>query len=211
MLTICLSTVKPPPNPNFAQQPMASILKAGLPSATRPPALPPIRYAAAAAAAVASTPTTQGPSSHTSSQQSQTVPLSVSNPPPLTPIGQAVAQSTSQESVVSSPSLTHPSVTSPMLSSASVSHRPDGSFHSDQESPALSEPVPSAIGGPAAMSSPQRVAPRKGARHENSMKAFIHLPIVVDSVSSQRPGMASPSASVSSFTIVWTLLSCHSI
>ena len=56
-------TVKPPPNPNFAQQPMASILKAGLPSATRPPALPSIQYATAAAAAVASTPTMQSPSS----------------------------------------------------------------------------------------------------------------------------------------------------
>ena len=100
---------------------------------------------------------------------------------------------------------------SPILS---VSHQPDGSFHSDQESAALSEPVPSVIGGPAVMSSPQHVAPRKGAlvsRHENSIKAFIHIPIVVDSVSSQQPGMPSPSASVSSLTIVWMLLSCHSI
>ncbi|KAG6840812.1 hypothetical protein C0991_004167 [Blastosporella zonata] len=48
--------VKPPPNPNFAQQPMASIVKANLPA--RPPApatLPTIKYATAAAGAVAPT------------------------------------------------------------------------------------------------------------------------------------------------------------
>jgi CCR4-NOT transcription complex subunit 3 len=48
-----------------------------------------------------------------------------------------------------------------MLSSASASHQPDGSFYSGQESPALSEAVPSSVGAPAATSSPQRVL-RKG-------------------------------------------------
>ena len=44
---------KLPPTANFAQQPMASILKHGLAPGPRPAAiLPPIRYAAAAAAAV---------------------------------------------------------------------------------------------------------------------------------------------------------------
>jgi CCR4-NOT transcription complex subunit 3 len=168
--------VKPPPNPNFAQQPMASIVKAGLQPQPRPPPLPPIRYAAAAAANV-STPTTQGTPSHASSQAQPAPALtpvsSVPNPPPSTAqalspsgigIGQQTGQSsaaippqsTSQGSAVSSPSLTHPSVTSPMLSSASVSHQPDGSFYSGQESPALSDAVPSSSGGPAAASEPRK-------------------------------------------------------
>ncbi|KAI9574514.1 Not1 N-terminal domain, CCR4-Not complex component-domain-containing protein [Boletus coccyginus] len=153
---------KPPPNPNFAQQPMSSILKAGLPPAPRPPAtLTPIRYAAAAAAAVSSTsPATMGPSTPTSQAASNV--LTTSAPVPLTapPITPSISQSMTESQLLSSPSLTHPSVTSPMLSSASASHQPDGSFYSGQDSPAISEAVPSSVSGPAA-SSPQRTTLQK--------------------------------------------------
>ncbi|KAG9317620.1 Not1 N-terminal domain, CCR4-Not complex component-domain-containing protein [Chiua virens] len=149
---------KPPPNPNFAQQPMSSILKAGLPPAPRPPAtLPPIRYAAAAAAAVSSTsPATLGPSTPTT----QTTPNILTTPAPVPLTAPSIAASLSQNmpesQFLSSPSLTHPSVTSPMLSSASVSHQPDGSFYSGQDSPAISEAVSSSVGAPPVSSSPQR-------------------------------------------------------
>jgi CCR4-NOT transcription complex subunit 3 len=147
---------------------MASILKAGLPQAPRPPALPPIRYAAAAAAAVSPTPNPQGSSSHTPLQPPPSA-FVLSNPPLVTPTLPPIVSPlppSSQDQLSgasSSPSLTHPSATSPMLSSASVSHQPDGSFYSGQESPALSEAVPSSLGGPAATSSPQRIMLRKGA------------------------------------------------
>ena len=153
---------------------MSSIVKQGLPqqTTTRPPPLPPIRYAAAAAAAVAPTPTTQGTPSHATSSGSTLLPatpLTASGQTPvapsLPPITPTVPPAPSQDhlsGVSSSPSLTHPSVTSPMLSSASMSHQPDGSFYSGQESPALSEAVPSSLGGPAATSSPQRIVSRKG-------------------------------------------------
>lgn len=126
---------------------MASILKAGLPPPTPAsrPSLPPIRYAAAAAAAV-------NPSQATPSTPSQ----AASNPPPSAPTAPSITTSSSVADVSLSPSLTHPSVTSPMLSSASVSHQPDWSFYSGQESPSISE------AGPAATSSPQRIASRKG-------------------------------------------------
>ncbi|KAJ7067966.1 Not1 N-terminal domain, CCR4-Not complex component-domain-containing protein [Mycena amicta] len=148
------ATAKPPPNPNFAQQPMSSILKAGLPqSAPRPATLPPVRYSVAAAG---------GTNASTSSLGG--VPLSAtlppSNPPPIAPPS-AVHSSPAQQTL-SSPSLTHPSTTSPMLSSAaSVSQPPDGSFYSGQESPLMSDGVPSSLGGPAATSSPPRTIPRK--------------------------------------------------
>ena len=179
-----LWTAKPPPNPNFAHHPMASIVKQGLPqpppttpttattTTARPLALPPIRYAAAAAAAVTPTPNTPGTASHNTSGGSTLpppTPLTASNPtpvapsiPPITPTVPPVPSQDHLSGVPSSPSLTHPSVTSPMLSSASVSHQPDGSFYSGQESPALSDAVPSSLGGPAATSSPQRIVSRKG-------------------------------------------------
>ncbi|KAH0587107.1 hypothetical protein H2248_005924 [Termitomyces sp. 'cryptogamus'] len=149
---------KPPPNPNFAQQPMSSIVKAGLPPRpSAPVTMPPIRYAAAAAAAVA--PTTAPASS--ASQASVSVPPpstpATSSAPSIPPPPLSAPQPTDQQSrAPSSPSLTHLSVTSPMLSSASASNQPDGSFYSGQESPALSEAVPSSVGAPAATSSPQR-------------------------------------------------------
>ncbi|KIJ20116.1 hypothetical protein PAXINDRAFT_160751 [Paxillus involutus ATCC 200175] len=153
-VTLQLRT-KPPPNPNFAQQPMSSILKAGLPQPLRPPAtLPPIRYAAAAAAAVSST--SSGTVVPATPSSSQTLPSAATNstPVPSTPsIAPSLSQSILQDSqLMSSPSLTHPSVTSPMLSSASASHQPDGSFYSGQDSPAISEAVPSSVSGPAASS-----------------------------------------------------------
>ncbi|KAJ8523037.1 hypothetical protein ONZ45_g489 [Pleurotus djamor] len=154
---------KPPPNLNLSQQPMSSILKAGLPTST-PVARPnptPIRYAAAAAAAV--TPAAQPPASQSSSTPnapSNTTTTSHPPPPPppsiQSPLTVNLAQD-QQSGVSSSPSLTHPSVTSPMLSSsASVSQQHDGSFYSGLDSPALSEAVPSSSSGPVATSSPQR-------------------------------------------------------
>jgi CCR4-NOT transcription complex subunit 3 len=128
---------------------MASILKAGLPPVPRPPAtLPPIRYAAAAAAAVA--PQTPNPPQTPATAQPPTP-----NPPPtvtaLSPVVTAPQSAQDQvQGAPSSPSLTHPSVTSPMLSSsASVSHQPDGSFYSGVDSPAMSEAVPSSHGAQA--------------------------------------------------------------
>lgn len=159
-----MDSAKPPPNPNFAQQPMSSILKAGLPPAPRPPVtLPPIRYAAAAAAAVSSTsPATMGPSTPTAQAASNV--LTTPAPVPLTApsIAPSISQNMADSQLLSSPSLTHPSVTSPMLSSASASFQPDGSFYSGQDSPAISEAVPSSVSGPAASSSPQRTTLHKG-------------------------------------------------
>ncbi|KAI6105452.1 Not1 N-terminal domain, CCR4-Not complex component-domain-containing protein [Pisolithus sp. B1] len=157
-----LRTSKPPPNPNFAQQPMSSILKVGLPSAPRPPAtLPAIRYAAAAAAAVSSGPSASAPSASSGSQAPSGAVSGSLSATPATPTAPSIAQSMSQSMIqdsqlTSSPSLTHPSVTSPMLSSASASHQPDGSFYSGQDSPAISEAVPSSVSGPPASSSPHR-------------------------------------------------------
>ncbi|KAI0734959.1 Not1 N-terminal domain, CCR4-Not complex component-domain-containing protein [Fomitopsis betulina] len=160
------------PNTNFATQPMASILKAGLPPQPRPAPLP-VRYAAAAAAAVASpsaqsstqvplTPATATPPS--SSQHAAPTAPSISastTTSPLTPDQVSAA--------TSSPSLTHPSVTSPMLSSAaSVSAQ-----HADgyTDSPALSEAVPSSISGPAA--SPQRMSRKASTSSPLVPQAFV--------------------------------------
>ncbi|KAH7916692.1 Not1 N-terminal domain, CCR4-Not complex component-domain-containing protein [Hygrophoropsis aurantiaca] len=155
--SIATDTVRP--QANFTQQPMASILKAGLP-APRPPAT--LRYATAAAAAV--TPSTPSAVTSSSSNTQSTPPTAVSNPGPPTPTAPSITSSTSHllqdRQLTSSPSLTHPSVTSPMLSSASASHQQDGSFYSGQDSPALSEAVPSSVSGPAE-SSPQRAAYQK--------------------------------------------------
>ncbi|KAF9222067.1 hypothetical protein BS17DRAFT_784365 [Gyrodon lividus] len=158
--TSLVTETKPPPNPNFAQQPMSSILKAGLPQPPRPAAtLPAIRYAAAAAAAVSLTSTgTAVPPTPSSSQAAPPCAASNSTPVPSTApsIAPSLSQSIPQDSqLMSSPSFTHPSVTSPMLSSASASHQPDGSFYSGQDSPAISEAVQSSVSGPAASSFPQ--------------------------------------------------------
>ncbi|EPT01461.1 hypothetical protein FOMPIDRAFT_1161778 [Fomitopsis schrenkii] len=169
-----------PPNANFAAQPMASILKAGLPPQPRPAPLP-VRYAAAAAAAVAPSPSTQ-PSTQTPQTPATATPSTSSQP--AAPTAPSISTSTTASSltpdqvsaVTSSPSLTHPSVTSPMLSSAaSVSAQ-----HADgyTDSPALSEAVPSSISGPAA--SPQRM----------SRKASTSSPLAAQALASLSPAEA---------------------
>ncbi|KAH9482474.1 General negative regulator of transcription subunit 3 [Psilocybe cubensis] len=183
---------KPPPNLNLSQQPMATILKAGLqqqtpaPRPAAPAVLPPIRYAAAAAAAVAPPPP---PSASSSSLAAASVPgtpaASTSHPPPPSstapsiPIGlTSLPVSQEQHSVaVSSPSLTQLSVTSPMLSSAaSASQQPDGSFYSGQESPALSEAVSSS-----------KLVPSSPQQNITSSKDSVSSPIL----STQSPSVAN--------------------
>ncbi|KAJ7755642.1 Not1 N-terminal domain, CCR4-Not complex component-domain-containing protein [Mycena maculata] len=162
------ATAKPPPNPNFAQQPMASILKAGLPPPLpRAATLPPVRYSVAAAGGTAPMQSAHGSSSQPLPHATPaSTSVSPQNPPPIQPTAPSIPPSSipqpppldQSSGISSSPSLTHPSTTSPMLSSsASVSHQIDGSFYSGQESPALSDGVPSSLGGPAATSSPPRV------------------------------------------------------
>ncbi|KAJ7087184.1 Not1 N-terminal domain, CCR4-Not complex component-domain-containing protein [Mycena belliarum] len=200
---------KPPPNPNFAQQPMASILKAGLPPPIpRPATLPPVRYSVAAAGgsnASASTQPAHGTSSQSSLHAAAPVSASVSppNPPPIQSTAPSIPPpSISQppldqlSGVSSSPSLTHPSTTSPMMSSsASVSHQPDGSFYSGQESPVMSEGVPSSLGGPAATSSPPRVMARKDSissppragSHSPGVSQLLDPPPSLNGLQAQQP------------------------
>ncbi|KAF4600713.1 protein ral negative regulator of transcription subunit 5 [Pleurotus pulmonarius] len=164
---------KPPPTPTFSQQPV----KAVPPTTPARSNMTPIRYAAAAAAAVATPATTQTTApSQAPVPSSSHLPASSSGQPPI-------SSSLTQDSlsgISSSPSLTHPSVTSPMLSSsASVSQQPDGSFYSGQESPALSDAVVSSIGAPAAASSPQR------------RKASISSPLVPSQLPN-KPAVSSP-------------------
>ncbi|KAK1226039.1 general negative regulator of transcription subunit 5 [Marasmius sp. AFHP31] len=150
------------------------------PPPARPPAtLPPIRYAAAAAAAIAPpTPshTAQAPASASSN----------SVPAPTTPsVPSSTSQSNEQSSVApSSPALTHPSVTSPMLSSAaSVSQQPDGSFYSSQQSPATSEALPSSNG-------PAPTSPPSQPKAQPSQKEPISSP---PGLTPQSPAVHSPS------------------
>ncbi|EMD41095.1 hypothetical protein CERSUDRAFT_111671 [Gelatoporia subvermispora B] len=157
--SIAAETPKPPPNPNFVQQPMSSILKAGLPAPVRTAAALPVRYAAAAAAGVTPTSAAQTPAAaHSPAATSQTNQPAAPTAPSI-PLAASSAAQDQASAITSSPSLTHPSVTSPMLSSASVSaQQADGSLYSARDSPALSEAVPSSASGPAATSSPQRMA-----------------------------------------------------
>jgi hypothetical protein len=131
---------KPPPNPNFAQQPMSSILKAGLPSAQP---RPPLKYATAAAAAVTPSASQQSNASTSPSAPTQ-LPPPASAPTPAPPKPEPVASTTLQDhiaAVTSSPSLTQISTSSPFLSSTSASaHQPDGSFGSPSLSEAESHP-----------------------------------------------------------------------
>ncbi|KAF8075991.1 Not1 N-terminal domain, CCR4-Not complex component-domain-containing protein [Lyophyllum atratum] len=192
---------KPPPNLNFAQQPMASILKAGLQQSRPTPAtMPPIRYAAAAAAAVAPTATPQASSSQTPAAVPSVTPSTLPQTPSLAPSIPAAATPASQSVELqsrapSSPSLTHPSVTSPMLSSASASHQPDGSFYSGQESPALSEAVPSSVGAPAATSSPQRIL-RSEAEYSPPRAATQSPAVPIHAAESPQPAHATTSVSL---------------
>lgn len=135
---------KPPPNPNFAQQPMSSILKAGLPP-VQP--RPPLKYATAAAAAVTPSASQQSNASASSSAPTQVSPT-VPAPAPPPPKPEPVASTTLQDhiaAVTSSPSLTQISTSSPFLSSTSASaQQPDGSFSSPLLSEAESHPEPPA-------------------------------------------------------------------
>ncbi|CDO74089.1 hypothetical protein BN946_scf185043.g139 [Trametes cinnabarina] len=152
--SIAAETTKPPPPANFAQQSVASMVKT---TPAPPPRNPPSGYAKVAAAAVA-------PPQPAISQQNPPSNATVVPPTPTASNVSSSAAADQQSAVTSSPSLTHPSVTSPMLSSAaSVSHQPDDSVFSAYGSPALNDAVPSSIGGPAATSSPQRQTARKAS------------------------------------------------
>ena len=171
---------KPPPNPNFAQQPMSSILKAGLPpSQPRPP----LKYATAAAAAVTPSASQQSNASAASSSTPTQIappapaPAPASVPPPPKP--EPVATTTAQDhitAVTSSPSLTQISTSSPFLSSTSASaQQPDGSFGSplvsEAESPepstSASAPSPLGAGEPYSSSGPLFFRPASGIRSDN--------------------------------------------
>ncbi|GJJ07578.1 hypothetical protein Clacol_001781 [Clathrus columnatus] len=161
---------KPPATANFAQQPMASILKHGLPSnpvpPPRAPAALPIRYSMAAAAAVA-TPAASTSTGTSVSSATTTIPSTThSADSPSVPYSSAVSLSNApdqQSSVAApSPSLTQPSISgvSPLLSSAaSVSHHQPTSQGSRATPPpdmASSVDSPMISDAPAATSSPQR-------------------------------------------------------
>ncbi|KAF4619725.1 hypothetical protein D9613_005426 [Agrocybe pediades] len=161
----------PPPSISLSQQPMSTILKAGLsqpaPRPSAPAVLPPIRYAAAAAAAVAPQPSTSSSSVAQPPAPSTPAASSTSHPPPAQPVAPSIPPTPSgalleqQNIATSSPSLTQLSMTSPMLSSAaSASQQPDGSFYSGQESPAMSEAVSN---GKAVPQSPRESTLRKSA------------------------------------------------
>lgn len=141
--------IKPPPQPNFEQKPMASMLKNGLDTKPRLP----VKYAAAAAAAVAPSPSTQTSGSQPPAASSSTASASTSQPAAPS-ISTTPSTADQVSAAASSPSLTHPSLTSPVISSAaSVSAAPiDGSAY---DSPAFSEAVPSS-GSAGTTSSPQR-------------------------------------------------------
>ena len=140
---------KPPPNPNFAQQPMSSILKAGLPQ-SQP--RPPLKYATAAAAAVTPSASQQSNASASSSSAPTQImppapaPAPAPAPVPPPPRPEPVVTTTLQDqitAVTSSPSLTQISTSSPFLSSTSASaQQPDGSFGSPLVSEAESHPEP---------------------------------------------------------------------
>jgi hypothetical protein len=139
---------KPPPNPNFAQQPMSSILKAGLPQ-SQP--RPPLKYATAAAAAVTPSASQQSNASASSSSAPTQAtppapapaPAPVAPPPKPEPVVTTTLQQDHITAVTSSPSLTQISTSSPFLSSTSASaQQPDGSFGSPLVSEAESHPEP---------------------------------------------------------------------
>ncbi|KIY63476.1 hypothetical protein CYLTODRAFT_403191 [Cylindrobasidium torrendii FP15055 ss-10] len=140
---------KPPPNLSFTAQSMSSVVKSGLPTPRPAAQLPPIRYSTVVNQTAPTSATSQTAPSSAQAVSSST-PTTV--PTPSTP---STVPSTAQGvDPLSSPSASHLSVTSPMLSSA-ASFQPDGSFYSSADSPAVSEAVPSE--GPAATSSPQQI------------------------------------------------------
>ncbi|KAH9894217.1 Not1 N-terminal domain, CCR4-Not complex component-domain-containing protein [Cubamyces lactineus] len=184
--SIATETTKPPPHANFAQQSVASMVKAPV-----PPRNPPAGYAKVAAAAVAPPPTAPSQSNPPSTASVATVVPST----PTLSTAVSSAPTDQQSAVTSSPSLTHPSVTSPMLSSAaSVSYQPDDFLHSAHGSPALLDAVPSSIGGPAATSSPQRQTARKASLSSPTslQPPGVPHPAQQDSQPSQLNGSSQP-------------------
>jgi CCR4-NOT transcription complex subunit 3 len=136
---------------------MSNVVKAPVP---KPPQLPPIKYAT-----VAQAMTQSSQQSHTSTAASSTTHLPATSQPQTSPSATTTSplvpppSSMQDQSSISasSPSLTHPSVASPILSSAaSVSHQPDGSTYSAQDSPVSSDAVPAKAQLP---TSPQKSAP----------------------------------------------------
>ncbi|KAI0334815.1 hypothetical protein GY45DRAFT_1343178 [Cubamyces sp. BRFM 1775] len=183
--SIAAETTKPPPHANFAQQSVASMVKAPV-----PPRNPPAGYAKVAAAAVAPPPTAP-------SQTNPPSTASIATVVPSTPtLSAAMSSAPTDSAATSSPSLTHHSVvTSPMLSSAaSVSHQPDDFLHSAHGSPALLDAVPSSIGGPAATSSPQRQTARKASLSSPTslQPPGVPHPAQQDSQPSQLNGSSQP-------------------
>ena len=158
---------------------MSSILKAGLPQQPRPPTLTPIRYSAAAAGATqhanntAPHPTTTTTTTTTTSTTNP-APIVTSLPlqPPAPSITTTVTTPPTQDQlsrISSSPSLTHPSVTSPMLSSASAANL-DESLYSVDDSPS---PMVSEDQANVATSSPH-VAPRIGESPRSVFTTAFH-------------------------------------
>ena len=170
---------------------MSSILKANL--SQKPPLSTPIKYAAAAALAVAPPSVSNSSCTQSLSQpqlQTSTTGVSVNTPLILSTHTAPIPSlpPTIETSVTSSPSFTHPSVTSPILSSsASVSQQPDDSFYSGQGSPALSETVPRSVSGPAATSSPQRAQAVRKGRVFRRLLCTPKLNIYIQSLSLRRP------------------------
>jgi len=159
---------------------MSSILKAGLPQQPRPPTLTPIRYSAAAAGATQHTnstapqPTTTTVVTTSTTNPTPVVINSTSQPPApsITTATTVTTPSTQDQSsrISSSPSLTHPSMTSPMPSSASAAnldeslYSVDGSpspmVSEDQANATASSPhVPPRIGEPSLLRFHNRVSP----------------------------------------------------
>ncbi|KAF9782587.1 Not1 N-terminal domain, CCR4-Not complex component-domain-containing protein [Thelephora terrestris] len=188
------SESKPPPPPNFAQQSMSSILKAGLPQQSRPTTLTPIRYSAAAAGATqhASSATSQPTTTTATTTSTLTSPTPVVTSPLSQPPAACITTTTTVTTsstqdqisrVSSSPSLTHPSVTSPMPSSASAANL-DDSLYSMDDSPS---PMVSEDQANATTSSPH-VPPKIGGSTGTSPEApHSPKPSRVGTVDSQTP------------------------
>ncbi|KAI0676817.1 Not1 N-terminal domain, CCR4-Not complex component-domain-containing protein [Trametes maxima] len=161
--SIATEISKPPPHANFAQQSVASMVKAPV-----PPRNPPGGYAKVAAAAVAPPLSTAHPISSSTASATTVVPST-----PTATTASSSAPADQQSAVTSSPSLTHPSITSPMLSSAA------------------------SIGGPAATSSPQRQIARKASLSSPTSllpPGVPHPPQDSQSTASQLNGSSSQSS-----------------
>lgn len=197
---------KPPPNPNFAQQPMSSILKAGLPpSQPRPP----LKYATAAAAAVTPSASQQSNTSLSSSTPTTVppAPVSASAPAPPPPKPEPAVNTALQDqitAVTSSPSLTQISTSSPFLSSTSASaQQPDGSFGSPLVSEAESHPEPSA-----SASAPSPLGTGEFYLFSNPLAAFVEHVLTACILGAQESPQEA-SASVCRLLINWAIINGH--